>query len=196
MMQHTRGRQRGFTLIETMVSLVIMLLAMSGLATLLIQNAKINKSEQLQVDVQSNARNSLSMVVQRLRSAGWDPTDVGIVTVIPDTNTGDNIAEIEIFADFDEDGATTTNDEQVMIRHLNNQIVWRRTAGSAFEILADNISNDADGDGTIEPMFVLDATPPTRITVQITAQSPVVDPNTRDFIRYTVSSDVVLRKEL
>ena len=70
------------------------------------------------------------------------------------------------------------------------------TRTSAFEILADNISNDANGDGTIEPMFVLDAIPPTRITVQITAQSPVVDPNTRDFIRYTVSSDVVLRKEL
>ncbi len=187
---------RGFTLIETMVSLVILLLAMAGLSSLLIQNAKINRSEQLQADVQANARNSLSMVVQRLRSAGWDPTDAGIASVAEDTNLTDNIAEIEIFADFDEDGATTTNDEQVMIRHLNNQIVWRRTAASAFEILADNISNDADGDGTIEEMFVLDATPPTRITVQITAQSPVVDPNTRDFIRYTVSSDVVLRKEL
>jgi hypothetical protein len=39
-------------------------------------------------------------------------------------------------------------------------------------------------------------TDPQRITVQITAQSPVIDPVTRDFTRYTVSSDVYIRKDL
>ena len=69
-------------------------------------------------------------------------------------------------------------------------------AAGAFSVLSANISNDADGDGTIENMFVPDANPPTRITIQVTAQSPAVDPVSKDFIRYTVSSDVVLRKEL
>jgi hypothetical protein len=45
-------------------------------------------------------------------------------------------------------------------------------------------------------MFVPDANPPTRIGVTVTAQSPTPDPTSGDFIRYTVRSDVVLRKEL
>jgi prepilin-type N-terminal cleavage/methylation domain-containing protein len=192
-------RQSGFSLIEMLISLVVLLAAMGGLASLLLQNSRINKQQQMTADVQSNARNALSIVVQRLRSAGWDPNAAGFTPVVTDTDTTDTIAEIEVFADLVEppDGLTNGLDEQVMIRHVNDQIVWRRRAADPFEVLAINISNDANGDGTIEPMFVPDVTPnPTRITVQITARSPVVDPVSGDFIRYTVSSDVVLRSSI
>lgn len=190
-------RQGGFSMVEMLVSLTILVVAMTGLASLLIHNSKVNKAQQMTAEVQSNARNCLSMLVQKLRSAGWDPKNMGINTVTTDTDLGDNVSEITVFMDLDKDGFTTTNDEEVLIRHINNQVQWRRTPTSAFIVLANNISNDADGDGTIEPMFVPDATPdPTRITVQITARSPVPDPISGEFIRYTVSSDVVLRKEI
>ena len=66
-----------------------------------------------------------------------------------------------------------------------------------MEVLAVNISNDADGDGIIENMFVPDSTTdPQRITVQITARSPVLDPVSREYSRYTVTSDVYIRKDL
>ena len=188
--------QRGFSLIEMLVSITVLLLVMTGLASLLIQNSRINKQQQMTVEAQANARNTLSMVVQKLRSAGWDPGNHGIGTLNLDPDTSDSISEIEVFADLDGDGATDKDDEQILIRHVNNQVVWRREPTAAFIVLSDNISNDADGDGTIEPMFVNDAVPPTRITVQITAQSPAPDPVSGDFIRYTVSSDVVLRKDL
>ena len=203
------GRQAGFSLIEMLISVVILLMALAGLASLLIQNSRINKSEQMTVEVQGNARNTLSMVVQKLRSAGWDPMNHGIATLrldgaIPGSSTTDSISEIEIFADVDEIGTSATDatdgaGEQILIRHLNDQVVWRTTndPNDPFVVVSDNISNDADGDGTIEPMFVPDSTTaPTLVTVSITAQSPVIDPVTRDFIRYTVSSDVVLRKDL
>jgi prepilin-type N-terminal cleavage/methylation domain-containing protein len=195
-----RDDQKGFSLVEMLVSVTVMMLALSGLATLLIQNARINKSQRMTVEVQANARNTLSMVVQRLRSAGWDPTNTGLPTVNLDSDTSDANAEIEVFADLNEDGDTLDAEEQTLIRHLGaaGQIVWRPTSdvNDAFIILSNDISNDSDGDGTIEPMFVPDATPPTRITVQITAQSPAPDPTSGEFIRYTVSSDVVLRKAL
>jgi hypothetical protein len=141
------------------------------------------------------------MVVQKLRSAGWDPTNAGLPTVTLDPDTTDDISEIEVFADLDEDGVTADDpDEQTLIRHLgaSGQIVWRPSSdvNEPFIVLSGDISNDADGDGNIEPMFVPDADPPTRITVQITAQSPAPDPTSGQFIRYTVSSDVVLRKAL
>jgi prepilin-type N-terminal cleavage/methylation domain-containing protein len=192
--------QRGFSLIETLVSLVILMLAMSGLASLLIQNARVNKAQRMTADVQSNARNCLSLITQRLRSAGWDPMSTGTVpTVLTDTDSSDGISEITVYADLVDppDGDYDDLDEEVLIRHVGNQIVWRRDTSSAFIVLATNISNDEDGDGVVEPMFQPDVTPnPTRVTVQITAQSPVPDPTSGEFIRYTVRSDVVLRKTL
>ena len=67
--------------------------------------------------------------------------------------------------------------ERITIRHIADRVEWRRTNGPSdpFEIVGVHISNDADGNGTTEPMFTADATPPTRITVQITAESPVPD---------------------
>lgn len=196
-----RRRQAGFSLIEMLVSLTVFMLAMTGLASLLIQNARMNKGQQMTAEVQANARNTLSMVVQKLRSAGWDPANQGVPLVILDADLGDTISEIEVFADlFNNDGLTTLPGEQVLIRHLpaSNTVVWRETGDVAdpFIVLSPNISNDADGDGVVEPMIVPDADPPTRITVTITAQSPVPDPTSNQFIRYTVSSDVVFRKEL
>lgn len=195
----TRNRQAGFTLIELMISLVITVLLSVGLATMMVESARVNRSQQMKAKVQANARNCLSMVVQRLRSAGWDPLNAGLGTLNPDSDTSDGIAEIELFADLDADGANDGLDEQVLIRHVGDRIVWRRTndVSDPFVVLATNITNDADGDGTVEDMFVVSSpADPKFITVQITAQSPIPDPVSGEFIRYTVSSDVVIRKAI
>lgn len=194
----------GFTLLEMLISLTVLLLAMSAVGSFMIHNSRINKSQQMAAEVQSNARNCLAMVVQKLRTAGWDPMNVGIPAVTMDPDTTDDVSQIEVFADLnadaETDGTVTDDDldEQVLIRHINDTVEWRRTAdpNDPFIVLAVNISNDADGDGTIEPMFVGNGTPPTAITVQVTAESPVADPISGEFIRYTVNSEVVLRSEL
>jgi prepilin-type N-terminal cleavage/methylation domain-containing protein len=195
----TRGQQ-GFTLIELMVSMTVMLFILAGLAQMALESSRINRAQQMTVQAQANARNCMSMVVQRLRSAGWDPMNTGLQTVAWDAVPGDGISEIEIFTDLDGDGATNGTDEQMLIQHTNGRIQWRRSndVSEPFTILASNISNDADGDGTVEDMFVEISNPPLadRVLVQITAQSPAPDPITGEFIRYTVQSEVALRKTL
>jgi prepilin-type N-terminal cleavage/methylation domain-containing protein len=193
--------QNGFSLVEMLVSMTVLMLALGGLTSLLIQNSKINKAQRMAAETQANARNTLSMVVQKLRSAGWDPRNTGgFPAVTTDADLTDNVSEIEIFADLNEDTDTDDADEQIMIRHLgaSNSVVWRLSSdpSAAFDVVSANITNDADGNGTPEPMFVPNASPPTLITVTVTARSPAPDPTTRRFIRYTVSSDVVLRKSL
>ena len=199
------SRQRGFTLVEALVSLTVLALAMTGLFSLLVHNSRLNKSQQMKAEAQANARNVLSIIVQKLRSAGWDPLGTDLFAGLTlDTNTGDTIAEITVRADYHTagtpdtpDGLADQIDEVIVFRHTNNTIVWDRDDDGNFEVLAVNISNDADGDGTIENMFVPDdTTDPQQITVQITARSPVIDPITRDFTRYTVTSDVFIRKNL
>jgi len=193
------GGQRGVTLIEMLVSMTVLLLALSGLAKMMIESSRINKAQQLTATVQANARNSLAMIEQKLRSAGWDPGNAGIPTLTLDPDLSDDVSELEVFADLDGDGATDAANEQILIRHTGGQIVWRPIADTSvpFVVLAGNISNDSDADGTIEPMFVPDSTTnPRRVTIRITAESPVPNPMSGEFIRYTVSSDVVLRKAL
>jgi prepilin-type N-terminal cleavage/methylation domain-containing protein len=189
--------EEGFSLIEMLVSLGLLSMVLGGVAGLLVQNSKINRAEQMSAEVQSNARNCLSMIVQALRTAGWDPRNVGFAAVAVDPSPSNTANYIEAFADLNEDGDTSDAGEDVTIRWNVDRIEWRTDPSQAYVILADSISNDADGDGTAETMFVPDsATHPTRVTVRITARSPVPDPRSGQYIRYTVSSEVILRKEV
>jgi prepilin-type N-terminal cleavage/methylation domain-containing protein len=194
-------RQDGFSLVELMVSMVVLLVCVTGLAKMMIESSRINRAQQMTAQVQANARNCMSVVVQKMRSAGWDPINADVQTVAWDPDTLDDVSQIEIFADLDGDGLTDGLDEQVLIRHTGDRIVWRRSSDVTrpFDIVATNIGNDADGDGVIEPMFlpVIVAGPDgDRVVVQITAQSPGPDPMTGELIRYTVRSEVALRKTL
>ncbi len=189
----------GFTLMEMLVSLALLTMVFGGIAGLMIQNSQINRAEQMSAEVQSNARNCLSMIVQVLRTAGWDPKNAGFAAVGLDPSPTNTTNYIEVFADLNEDGDTNDAGEDVTIRWTSDHIEWRTTSDTTqpYVTLADSICNDADGDGTPEEMFVADSmSHPTRITVRLTACSPVADPRTKQLIRYTVSSEVVLRKTL
>lgn len=196
-MSETPLGQRGFTLLEALISLALLLTAMLAIATMLLQGSRVNRQQQLLATTQSDARTSLSLIVNKLRTAGWDPTSAGIQAVQLDTNLTDGIDTIEVFADLDSDGDTDGLDEQILIRHLADRIEWRRSATGSFEILAAGISNDANGDGTTETMFVPDSTTnPTRIVVQITAESSDLDPLTKTPVQITMASEVALRRRL
>jgi Tfp pilus assembly protein PilW len=188
---------RGFSLVEALVGLTIFSLAMASVAGLLVHNSRLNKAQQMTADLQANARICMAMITAKLRTAGWDPLDTGFSPITPDPDLGDNISEMELFADLAEDGDLDDSGEAVLIRHVGNRIEWRTTAGDPFSVLAVNISNDADGDGTPEPMLIPDSTTdPRSVFVQITAESPVADPTSGLPIRYTVTSEVALRSRL
>jgi Tfp pilus assembly protein PilW len=179
-------------LVATALAMVVMVIV----GGTIVQNSRVNKSQQLSVAMQSDARACLALITARLRSAGWDPTSAGIAVVQLDSTPGDGIDEIEVFADLDGDGDTDGVDEQVRIRHVSasNRIEWRRSATGAYDILAMGITNDADGNGTEEPMFVADSTTnPRYVEVRITAESVEPDPITRMPLRFSIASQIALR---
>ncbi len=191
-------RERGFSLVELLVSMTVLLFCMTGLATLTVESSQINRAQQMTAQTHANARNCMAMIVQKLRGAGWDPMNAGIGSVIYDSDPGDGISQIEVFADLDADWTTDGPGEQVLIRHIDERIEWRPDADATeFVLLANGISNDADGDGVVEEMFtpIFDLAAD-RIQVQITAESPIPDPMTGQYIRYTALSEVTLRKTL
>lgn len=191
------GRERGFSLIELLVSLAVFSLAMASLAALLLHNARTNRSQQMTLAAQGNARSCLSMILPVLRTAGWDPRNVGVVPLVLDGSG--NGAFIQVRADLNEDGDTNDANEDVTIRFSSGRIEWRTTSDTTqpFVTLSEDITNDADGNGTAEPMFTPDATThPTKIRTKITARSPVPDPRNGQYVRSTVTSDVILRASL
>lgn len=191
-------REGGFSLVEMLVSMTVLLFCLTGLATLTVESSQINRTQQMTAQTHANARNCMAMIVQKLRGAGWDPMNAGIGSVIYDADLSDGVSQIEVFADLDSDRFTNGPGEQVLIRHLDDRIEWRPEAGATdFLLLATGISNDADGDGVVEEMFTPISDPAAdRILVQITAESPIPDPTTGQFIRYTARSEVTLRKTL
>jgi len=191
-----RTTEKGFSLVEMMISTAILLVVMTGVAGLLVQNAAIARAEQMSAQLQTSARSCLAMIVQVVRSAGWDPRDLGFAPLALDSAPTSTSNFIEVFADLNEDGDLLDIDEAVRIRWDGTRIEWRKSSDvtAPYVVLSDAISNDADGDGTPEAMFVPDSlTTPTSVTIRITARSPVPDPRTGEFIRYTVSSEVALR---
>jgi Tfp pilus assembly protein PilW len=190
-------REAGVTLLELLVSVGLVSVILSGVAALLIRNSAINRTQQLVSETQSNARNSLSIVVQALRSSGWDPRETDFAPVVVDPDLGDTVSIVTINSDFSGDGDIDDPDEAISIRHTSGRIEWRKSATDSYTILAVDVSNDADGDGTVEPMFAYDdPSDPTRVTVQITTVSPIPDPISGSLVRHTVSSNVVLRNKL
>ncbi len=193
----TPGNEHGMGILEVLIATAILLSAMAAVGGMLLQSSRIGRSQQIAADMQADARSCLAMIVGKLRTAGWDPMSAGIQVVQLDTDLGDNISEIEMFADLDADGDTDGLNEQVLIRHIEDRVEWRRQASGSFEILAVHVSNDSDGDGNPEPMFVPDSlTDPTRVVVQITTESAEPDPVTGTPMRFTVASEVVFRKKL
>jgi prepilin-type N-terminal cleavage/methylation domain-containing protein len=191
------GDEKGFTALEVLIATAILLAAMSAIGGMLLQSSRIGKSQQLAANMQSDARTSMALILAKLRTAGWDPMSAGILVVQLDTDLGDNISEIETFADLDADGDTDGVNEQVLIRHIEDRIEWRRQVGGPFEILAVHVTNDSDGDGNPEPMFAPDSlTDPTRVVVQITTESADPNPVTGAPMRFTLASEVVFRKKL
>jgi hypothetical protein len=181
---------------EMLVSLTVLSLTLGALATMMIETSRVNRNQQSEAQVQADARSCLLLVVQRLRSAGWDPTGLGFDAVTVDPDLTDDISWIEFRADVNGDGDLDDDYEQVVVRHMGRQVEWRIHPDQTFVVVADDITNDADGDGKPEPMFEVWGDPPTSVEVTITAESTNVNTTTGEPIRFTVDSEIQLRSRL
>lgn len=192
-----REAQRGYSFPELLVSVALLSFVVASVGGMLVQSSRTNKAERLRAEAQASARNSVSLIAQRLRTVGWDPLGVGFAPVVPDADPEDGISTVEVFNDLNADGDLDDEGESVLIRHQGSVIEWRSSAAGSLVPLAADVSNDADGDGVPEPLFTVDASsPPQWIRVRVTAESPVPDPRTGTPVRYTVESEIALRGSL
>ena len=121
MMKSINSSQKGFSLIELMVSMAIASILMAGIYTFYQNQLKSHITQQQMVDMQQDARAAMYMMTRELRMAGYDPQNTGA------TIRTANVAQMAFDSDSDgaADGVINDNTERFFYA----------------------LSNDADEDG-------------------------------------------------
>lgn len=173
-----KNNERGFTLIELMISLAICLILM-GVAVSIFNVQRKSYSMQEQVtEMQQNVRASMDIMVREIRMAGYDPTESGLVGI------GTNTTELlQILADLDGNGTTTGTHEDITYRYYNaNDATYpreikRKTGGSTFQPFAEDIDGcnflyyDGNGIATTTASSIR------QIRITVTGRTAKADPN-------------------
>jgi type II secretory pathway pseudopilin PulG len=97
----TTERERGFTLIEALIGLVVTLLVVTATLGLLDTQRKANRTTRVRSEVQQNARYTLDMITRDLMEAGqgMDPNAVFGVVAASDGGSANSDTLYVIFAD-------------------------------------------------------------------------------------------------
>jgi len=182
---------KGITLIEILVSLVIVSVLMAGFYnTFLVQHRTYTAQETI-TDMTQSARASVSKMVQELRMAGYKkPGEVlnGISVATPTT--------IRVLADLNRDGDTADPDEQVDYAYDAGTKEITRTANNQSEIVCGGVTSFnfsytlADGSVTSAPTNPENIR---KITINFTVQSEKPVTKTGEHSNISLTLDITPR---
>jgi type IV pilus assembly protein PilW len=175
--------ERGFTLNELLVALVIMSVVSSAIYGVFSISSRSYTTQGVTADVQQSIRAALEVMLQDIRAAGLDPTASG--------NFGIELAEAEklrITSDSISSGLNDfngilddTNSERITYVLQNtqiNQILYETTDSETSAPLIRNVRNlkfnyfDADGNNLGSPVPPLQLSDIRTINVSITVEEP------------------------
>ena len=97
----------GFTLVELMVSLMVLGLVVGALSTILISSNRMHQRTASRAELQASSRQAFSLMTAELRQAGADPSipPAGIVGIVSADST-----VLRVRADLNGDGAIQTTE--------------------------------------------------------------------------------------
>ncbi len=95
-----RRKMRGFSLIEVLVSMVILSIMLGVVGEIILRVQRNYLSQQQQIDAQNNARMALDTLVRLIRVAGNDPQRLGLQPIDPDPDGDGQVNSIRLRADW------------------------------------------------------------------------------------------------
>ena len=154
---------RGFTLIELMITLLISMVVIGSIYTAFLSQQHAYIVQDQVVEMQQNIRAGLMMMVQEIRMAGYDSTGKANAGIIEALNS-----RIGFTQDLDEDSNVSTSetvtfklngdsDGDGVVDNGGVSTIGRRTGSGVFQPIAENIQaiefyyTLADGSQTISP---------------------------------------------
>jgi type IV pilus assembly protein PilW len=195
----------GFTLIEILVSMVIGLVVLAGVATTFTVHTRQNTAEEQIAQMQQNVRAALDLMVREIQMAKYDPLGSAFPTGTYGVTY--NATQLQIQADMDGSGAlsTTTCDpansasmENIIYAwdSANLRITRRCGSGGTAEVLADNIPafnfSYYDANGTAVNSSANSGNI-RKVTIDITARTAKPDPSYTSnggYRTYQLSADI------
>lgn len=187
-------QQKGFTLLELLVTLSIFLIILAAVYVMYVVNQTTYTRGENKVEVQQNARVSLEMMAREIRMAGYDPSlaipgqtsqtaiqdaTANTLTVIADV-TGDNVS----------DRVAYRLQGNQLIREISSWVAgaWTPTTPTS-SVLADSVSALSftyyDGSNTVTATLANIR----RVTLQVTTQQTAAGMTER----FPLTMDVRLR---
>ena len=130
---------KGFTLVELMVTLAISSLVMSGIYAVFHKQVATHNTERLVVSMQQNVRAAVSFMERDIRMARYDPAGASGADILIA-----NRAEVQFQIDSDEDGAIAGAEETITY-NLNNDADPKD--GIADGTVCNLLRNDGSGAG-------------------------------------------------
>ncbi len=140
----TKG-QRGLTLVELSISMLLTLFFMGAIHSVFRVQARSVKSQESRLKSQEYARAVLDLMVREIRSAGYNPTEATNGTECADgVNPGvpgivvANAQTLQFTLDFDGDGdCSGPNEDFTFAYDAVNQDITRAVDGGAAQSLTD-----------------------------------------------------------
>jgi type II secretory pathway component PulJ len=201
MMTSPCRRVGGFTLMESLVSTLLLMMVSGTIYGVLRHQLFALRREEIQLDAQETCRNLIDLITREVRLAGYDPTCSKSFSGIADARP----QWLQVQADLNEDGAIGAN-ESITYSYDPDLKAIQRAAGGAPVSLVSDIPGNAlaftyyDGSGAVlAPVGSPPALAATqrnairRIKVSISVQRTNPDPRNDTPVRSALVGNVDLR---
>ena len=185
MQNSIKNNERGFTLVELLIAMVISLVVLTSLSSAFISQRKTYDVQEQITEMIQSTRGAIDIISREVKMAGYDPTGVGIVGIPY------SAGQLEIRADLNVDGDTADFNETII--YTENSGMIEREEGGNTVTLAENIQSflfqyyDIDGNATTTAADIR------QIDITIITQTSKLDPNygpNNGYRTYTLSSYV------
>lgn len=129
---------RGFTLMELMVTLTILGLVLVVVTSILVSTGRVESRTVRRAAVQASSRQAVSLMTTELRQAGMDPVPAGIVGIV-----SAQAKSIRVRADLSGDGTIQTAEpsEDVTYAYNDTTRVVTRDPGSGPAAILANVTS-------------------------------------------------------
>ena len=133
------GGNGGFTLVELMVAMGIMLIVLTAIISLFTSLNRMYTTQGVAAGVQQVTRAGIDIMTRNIRMAGFNPLNLSHIGILEAASDS-----IRFAYDTDEDGNIATNgDEDVgYLLNADNQLIQQRNGNSATnQSLVDHVSD-------------------------------------------------------
>ena len=132
----TRRARSGFTVIEMMVSMTLLVIIMSSVFGVMAQSQREYATQREVVRARETLQGIEILLTRVLKSGRADPRQLGIGLLDPDPQDHDVFDNIRVVSDLNADGLTDGSMEDVEVRLASDTLWMRWQAGAAEQPVA------------------------------------------------------------